>query len=629
MSSAYNRRFSIQMTQELATANAPQSAQNGTRVNDVVIKIATANGSGSQSANLILMRSMYKMGVPVSGKNMFPSNIQGLPTWFSIRASEKGYLAQAKHIDICVAMNPDSAHDDIAELEPGATLIIRKRLASYVTRDDLNVFVLPFTDLAAEACEDTRLRNKVINVVYVGAIAYLLGIDMDTVTDAVAAQFGKKQKAIDLNVGAVQAGFKWAEANMTNRPPYRIERRNLTDGKILLEGNEATALGLMFGGASVAAWYPITPSSSVCEHLTRFMKKYRHEEDGKSTYAIIQAEDELGAFAMVLGAGWAGARSFTATSGPGMSLMAEMAGLSYFAEIPAVITNVQRMGPSTGLPTRTCQGDIASAYYLSHGDCKHPLLIPGSMSECYEFAMKALDLAQRTQTLVFLMSDLDLGMNQWLTDPFDPPKEPLDFGKVLNAAQLDAAGEFARYKDVDGDGIPYRTLPGTNHPLAAYFTRGTGHTEKSGYSEKPDNWQANMDRLTRKFETIRREHLPTPIIGNEGTGDVAIIAYGSTDVAIDEARDMLRENHNTQSHYMRVRALPIHPDAVRFIEDHDAVYLVEQNRDAQMASIIRAEYPHLATKIHSILHYDGMPINADTIVNGVLTARSALGEIHA
>ena len=415
---------------------------------------------------------------------------------------------------------------------------------------------------------------------------------------------------------------------MSHRPPYRIEKRDLTDGKILIEGNEATALGMMFGGVSLAAWYPITPSSSVCEYLTSFMKKYRREEDGASTYAIIQAEDELAAFAMVIGANWAGARAFTATSGPGISLMAEMAGLSYFAEIPSVITDVQRMGPSTGLPTRTCQGDIAKAYYLSHGDCKHPLLLPGNMSECYEFAIKSLDLSQRLQTLVFLMTDLDLGMNRWLSEPFEAPKEDLDFGKVLNAAQLDAAGEFARYRDVDGDGIPYRTLPGTEHPLAAYFTRGTGHTETAGYSEKPEVWQANMDRLARKFETIRREHMPAPIIDEEGPGDVALIAYGSTDAAIPEARELLQSKFETHSHYARVRALPVHDEILRFIEDHDVVYLIEQNRDAQLASIIRAEYPHLAPKIQSILHYSGLPVDAETIAEGVVARREALGKVH-
>jgi len=603
-----------------ATAIEEESEASTQRqlTNDVVIKVATPNGSGSQSANLILMRSIFDMGVPVSGKNLFPSNIQGLPTWYTIRANDKGYLAQRRRTDIFVAMNPDSIMDDIENCDPGSTLIIRKKLAKLVKRDDLNVVVVPFSDLVAKACEDRKLQNKVINVVYVGVVASLLGIDMDVVEQAIAKQFGNKPKAIELNRAAAQVGHDWVEENVSERPPYRIERSTNAKDKMLIEGNEATALGMMFGGVSMASWYPITPSSSVCEYLTSFMKKYRHDPDtGKATYAIVQAEDELAAIGMVLGASWAGARAFTATAGPGISLMAEMAGLSYFAEIPAVIVDVQRMGPSTGLPTRTSQGDILKAYYLSHGDCRHPLLLPGNVAECYEFSRDALDYAAEFQTLVFVMTDLDLGMNRWLSDAFEPPTNGVARGKVLSADDLGKVEEFARYRDVDGDGIPYRTLPGTESAKAAYFTRGTGHTETAAYSEKAENWTQNMDRLLRKFDTIR-EKLPKPVVDESDGVDIGIIAYGSSDLAVTEGRDMLRDKHGLDTNYMRVRALPVSKEVTEFIERHRVVYLVEQNRDGQMASILRAEFPEYGTKIKSVLHYDGIPLDAESVVEGVL-----------
>lgn len=585
-------------------------------VNKAVIKIATANGSGSQSANLILMRAIFHLGIPVSSKNLFPSNISGLPTWFTVRVNEDGWLAQNNNTDVSVVMNPQTAAEDVEELPPGSTLVINESLKAHIKRDDINAIIVPFDTLVKEASPDTRLRKKVVNVIYVGVLAWLLDVDMDVVTDAISHQFKGKAKAIDINRNAALVGYEWAEQSLDSKLNLRFEQRNLTEGKIIIEGNEATALGLMFGGVTVAAWYPITPSSSVCENLEKFLNKYRKDpESGKATYAVIQAEDEIASIGMVLGAGWAGARACTATSGPGISLMSEMAGLSYFAEIPAVIVDVQRMGPSTGLPTRNAQGDIMSAYQLSHGDTKHVLLIPGTMEECYTFAMQSLDLAEQLQTLVFLMSDLDLGMNKWIADPFSAPADQaVARGKVLNAEELEKAGSFNRYEDVDGDGIPYRTIPGTDHKDAAYFTRGTGHNKSAGYSERSEDWVSNIDRLSRKYDTARTL-VPAPVIEDGNDTSVGVIAYGSSDMAVQEARHLLSKRHDINTNYMRIRAIPFNDDVNDFLSKHETVYVVEQNRDGQVASILRSDYPEFGTRIRSILHYDGMPIDAESIVS--------------
>jgi 2-oxoglutarate ferredoxin oxidoreductase subunit alpha len=586
--------------------------------NDAVIHIATKNGSGSQSANLILLRAVCRMGIPVSGKNLFPSNIAGLPTWFTIRANEDGWLARRGRSDILVAMNDSTVAADLGELEPGATVVISDALKKLVTRTDLRMHEVPFNKLAAEACPDHKLRKRVINVIYVGVLAWLLDIDTESVAEAISHQFGGKKAAVALNKAAADAGYEWAKNHLPKHPNLRMRPSHKTQDKVIIEGNEATAIGLLFGGTTVLAWYPITPSSSVCETLIDLLDKHRVDPaTGKATYAAVQAEDELASIGFVLGAGWAGARAVTATSGPGVSLMAEMAGLSYFAEIPAVIVDVQRMGPSTGLPTRTNQGDIAKAYQLSHGDCKHVLLIPGTVVECYEFAIKALDLAEHLQTLVFLMTDLDLGMNKWLSPSFTPPAEgAIPRGKVLDAAALEKIAKFERYRDVDGDGIPYRTLPGTDNPKAAYFTRGTGHKPDAEYSENAQNWQQNMDRLARKFETARKL-TPAPVIDHVQGARVGLIAYGSSDMAVGEARHILGVRHETPTSYLRIRALPTNPVLRDFIARYDRIYLVEQNRDAQMAGILKVEYPELAAKIKSILHYNGLPIDAQTIVDGV------------
>ncbi|MBX3188701.1 MAG: 2-oxoacid:acceptor oxidoreductase subunit alpha [Labilithrix sp.] len=603
----------------LAAVQAPREVASPV-VNDVVVTVATSNGTGSQSANLILMRTIFNMGVPVSGKNMFPSNIQGLPTWFTVRANEQGWTCRKRDTDVFVAMNPESVVDDIASLRPGAILVLNASLKAHLGRTDLDAHLVPFDELVVSVCKDAKLRKMVVNIMYVGVVAYLIDLDMEEVKKAIRRQFARKVKAAELNIEAAVFGFDWATKNLQKKNQFKVERSNKTAGKIIVEGNPAAALGLMFGGLTFAAWYPITPSSSLAESLIDYLDEFRRDpETGKATYAVIQGEDELASMAMVVGAGWAGARAATATSGPGISLMAELVGLAYFAEIPAVIVDVQRMGPSTGLPTRTCQGDILKAYLLSHGDCKHPLVIPGSVSECYELAAQALDLAEELQTVVFLMTDLDLGMNSWMSDPFKPITAPISRGKVLGAADLERVGSFARYKDVDGDGVPYRTLPGTDHPLAAYFTRGTGHTEAATYSEKPADWMKNIDRLQRKFETIRKK-LPRPVIDTAAGADIGIIAYGSSDPAVQEARHILTQQHGVKTDYLRLRALPIDDEVRQFVESHRVTYVVEQNRDAQCATILKLDMPLLAAKMKSILHYSGLPIDAMGVVENVLSA---------
>ncbi|MGH7143325.1 MAG: 2-oxoacid:acceptor oxidoreductase subunit alpha, partial [Planctomycetota bacterium] len=434
---------------------------------------------------------------------------------------------------------------------------------------------------------------------------------------AIVVQFNGKEKAVKINTDAAKYGYEWAQKNLDLKHKLGLKRMNKTAGKIIMDGNAATALGLMYGGLTMLAWYPITPSSSVAEATIDFMDEYRRDAEGKATFAIVQAEDELASIAMVVGAGWAGARSATCTSGPGISLMAEIAGLSYFAEIPAVIVDVQRMGPSTGLPTRIAQGDIQAAYYLSHGDTRHILLLPGNLQECFEFGAEVLNLAERFQTLVFLMSDLDIGMNNWASEPFTPLTKPIARGKVLDAAALEKAGKFGRYADPDGDGIPYRTLPGTDHKLAPYFTRGSGHNSQAKYTEKPHEWKENIDRLRRKFETARKE-VPAPVVKTQPGATVGLIAFGSSDPAVEEARHILATQHGLATDYLRIRALPPSPTILEFIEKHKTVYLIEQNRDGQMAGVLRDEFPSIGAKLRSILHYDGSAIEPEDMLDGVL-----------
>ncbi len=587
-------------------------------VNDLSIQVATVNGSGSQTANLVLLRAIFQMGIPVSAKNLFPSNIAGLPTWFTIRASKQGYVARRKDCEFLVAMNPETAEEDVLSLRPGAACVYDERLNLKRLRDDVVFYPVPFDPLVTPICPDARLRKLVRNMVYDGILAKLLGIDMEEIHKALQKQFQKKAKAAELNWNAARAGFEFAEKNLVKADHYFLERLNATQGKILIEGNQAAALGAMFAGVTVVTWYPITPSSSVCETLIEYMKRYRiDKETGKATFAIVQAEDELAALGMVLGAGWAGARSMTATSGPGISLMAEFTGFGYYAEIPAVIFDIQRLGPSTGLPTRTAQGDILSTALLSHGDTKHLMLLPCSVSECFTMAIDAFDLAEELQTPVFVMCDLDLGMNTWMSDPFPYPTKPMRRGKVLSAEEVRQRGGFERYKDVEGDGIGYRTLPGTPEPLAGWFARGSGHNEKAIYSERPEVYVNNVDRLDRKFETARQK-VPGPVVTESAKREVGIIAYGTSHWAIEESLDQLRREHDIDASYCRLRAFPFAREVHDFIHRHQRVYVVDQNRDAQMLGLLRLECnADEISRLRSIRHYSGLSLDALTVTREI------------
>jgi 2-oxoglutarate/2-oxoacid ferredoxin oxidoreductase subunit alpha len=595
------------------------AAQPATRriINDFSIQVATVNGSGSQTANLVLLRSIFQMGIPVSGKNMFPSNIAGLPTWYTIRANEDGYVARKKETDFLVAMNVETAKEDVLSLEPGAAVLYDEPLKLNALRTDLVFYPVPFDKIVAEICKDAKLRRLVKNMIYDGVLSRILNIELGEMEHALRRQLGKKAKAIELNLGALTAGFQFAEMHLVKQDPYWVERTDKTAGMILVEGNAAAAMGCMMAGVTVIAWYPITPSSSLPETLISYMKKYRVEKpSGKATFAIVQAEDEIAAIGMVVGAGWAGARAMTSTSGPGISLMSEFAGLAYYAEIPGVVFDIQRVGPSTGLPTRTAQGDMLTVAMLSHGDTKQILLIPASAEECYTMSMKAFDLAERFQTLIFVMSDLDLGMNTWMSHGFTYPEAPLDRGKVLDAAVLQRLGEWGRYRDVDGDGIPYRTIPGTGTP--AYFTRGSGHNEKGQYSERPDDYVHNMERLARKFETARG-HVPRPVVVDVPGADVAIIGYGSSHWAIEESRDQLARETGLSCAYLRLRAFPFTDELSEFVDRYTRVYVVEQNRDAQMLSLMRLELrPDRIAKLRKVLHFNGLPIDARSITDEIL-----------
>jgi len=603
---------------------APADVSSQTRINDFSIQVATVNGSGSQTANLVLLRSIFQMGVPVSGKNLFPSNIAGLPTWYTIRANRHGYIARKKEIDLLVAMNPETGRDDVLALEAGCAVVYDETLKLEQLRSDLAFYPVPFDKIVAAVCPDARLRRLVRNMIYDGVLSRLLGIELAEMDNALTRQMKKKAKALALNLAALQAGFAYANEHFADRPlPLAVERMAETHDRILIEGNAAAALGCLMAGVTVVAWYPITPSSSLCETLIDYLRKYRMDpETGKATFAVVQAEDEIAALGMVVGASWAGARSMTSTSGPGLSLMSEFTGLAYYAELPAVIFDVQRVGPSTGLPTRTAQGDIAFAAGLSHGDTKHILLLPASVSECYSMSTDAFDLAERFQTPIFVMTDLDLGMNTWMAEPFPYPEAPLDRGKVLTAETLQAIGEWGRYKDVDGDGIPYRTLPGQFGP--SFFTRGSGHNAKAHYSERPDDYTTNIDRLLRKFETARGE-MPAPEVDLRPRARVGIIAYGTSHWAIIESRDQLRDESGIETSYLRLRAYPFTHHIGEFIDAHDRVYVVEQNRDGQMLGLLRQELSGTQIgKLASVRHYNGLPIDARSVTEEIRAHESRM-----
>jgi 2-oxoglutarate/2-oxoacid ferredoxin oxidoreductase subunit alpha len=586
-------------------------------INNFSIVAATVNGSGSQTANAALLRAIFKMGIPVCGKNLFPSNIQGLPTWFTIRLSEDGFIARRERSEVLVAMNRQTAVDDVASVPSGGAILYPMEWKINEERDDVVYYQMPVQQLAKASGADAKMQPYVANMVYVGALVELLGIELGEIEDALTHHFKGKPKPIALNLSVVKQAVEWTQQNLTKRDPFRVERRNLNGDKLLINGNEAGALGAVFGGFTVAAWYPITPSTSLVDALADYAKDLRVDIDtGVRNYAIVQAEDEIAALGMVVGAGWAGARAMTSTSGPGISLMTEYAGLAYFAEIPAVVWDIQRMGPSTGLPTRVSQGDVLSVYYLGHGDTRQICLLPGSMKECFEFGWRAFDLAERLQTPVFVLSDLDLGMNLWMTEPFEYPTEEMDRGKVLSAEDLQRLGGFQRYGDPDGDGIGPRTIPGTDSPLAAYFTRGSGHNALAQYTERPDEWEENLARLHRKHEHARTL-VPQPVVDQTTGAQIGLIAYGSTDPAVVEARAMLADR-GVKTSYLRLRALPTTDEVKRFITAHSRIYVVENNFDGQMTKILQTEAPEHAGHVKAVSKCDGLPLTANWVAQSIL-----------
>jgi 2-oxoglutarate ferredoxin oxidoreductase subunit alpha len=607
------------LDRDLVSAPTPASL-----LNNFSLQVATVNGSGSQSSNLVLLHTLFQMGIPISGKNLFPSNIAGLPTWYTIRASKHGYIARKKEIDFLIALNADTAREDVMGLEPGASVMFDEPLKLAGLRQDLTFYPVPFDKLTAPVCPEAKLRKLVRNMVYVGVAAHLMGMEMEEVERALRRQFKKKLKAAEINWAAVQAGYAYALEQFPTPDRCQLQRMDATRGQIVIEGNRAAALGCMFGGVTVLGWYPITPSSSVCEYLIDYLKRYRRTADGKATFACVQAEDELAACGMVLGAGWMGARAMTSTSGPGISLMAEFVGLGYYAEIPAVIFDIQRVGPSTGLPTRTAQGDLSFIATLSHGDTRHLVLLPGTVSECFDFGIAAFDLAERFQTPVFVLSDLDLGMNHWMSEPFRYPEKPLDRGKLLNAEQLrELKGDWGRYRDVDGDGIPYRTLPGTDHPSAAFSTRGSGHNADAKYSEKGADYVANMERLRRKWDGAR-EHVPAPLLEHDSNSGIGIIAFGSTHPAVLETLDQLREEAGIEAAYLRLRAWPFAAAVRQFVERCERVYVIDQNRDRQLYELLVSDLgTGLGQRLRSVRHFNGLPVDARSLTDVIRAQETA------
>jgi len=592
-------------------------------VNEFSINIGTENGSGSQTANLTILRAIFKMGIPVSGKNIFPSNIQGLPTWYKIRVSQSGYGGRRKEADIVVAMNPKTFTEDQYDLVQGGLFLYADDIKDPIDRVDMITVPMPVKDIVKEAKPHRDLRKLVANMVYVGVLANLLGIELEPIKAALEFHFKGKESPVEFNMMVINLAYQWAEENLDFDLPYWIEPRDLTDNSILVDGNTAAGLGTIYGGMHFVSWYPITPATSLPESILEYAPKLRVDpETGKSTYAVIQAEDELAAVGMVVGAGWAGLRAMTATSGPGLSLMAEYTSLAYFAEIPIVIWVVQRVGPSTGLPTRTAQGDINLAYYLGQGDTEHIMLIPGSVKECFEFGWKALDLAEKYQTVVFCLSDLDLGKNQWTTEPFEYPETPIERGKILWEEDLEKIKEeWGRYRDLDGDFIPYRTVPGNTHPKSAYFARGTGHDDFANYSEHPEQWRKNLDRIKNKINSSKTD-LPEPVIKKMRGATKGIIAFGSPDAAMVEALDYLKAD-GVKLDYLRLRSLPASDQVLDFIRSHEKVYIVENNRDGQMHSILSLELPEKAQDLVSLAMIDGLPLNAEWIREAVLNEENA------
>ena len=610
------------MSQVLVEAGSYLSENIDPIINDFSITFSTINGSGSATANNVLLRSLFKMGIPVSGKNIFPSNIQGLPTWYTIRVNGDGFLARVERDDIIIAMNPATFKSEASFLVAGGVLLYNDEIKAIIDRKDIYVYPMPVKKIISDIDIPLNLRGYLSNMVYVGVLAFILGIPLDRIYESLEYHFKGKKSAIDANFNVVQKSMQWATQNLVKRDHYHSKTMKGTEGYILADGNTAGALGAIYGGVQFSAWYPITPASSLAESLNEYLPKLRNDpETEKDTYAIVQAEDELAAIGMVVGAGWAGLRAMTSTSGPGLSLMVEYLGLAYFSEVPLVVWDVQRVGPSTGLPTRTAQADITFVNFMGHGDTEFICLFPGSVSECFEFGWRAFDLAERLQTPVIVMSDLDFGMNQWMTKKFIYPDTPMDRGKILWEEDLSRmlennVGKWGRYLDIDGDGIPYRTVVGNQHPKASYFARGTGHDDYGGYSEEPDVWERIMERLAKKFVTARNI-LPRPIIQEMAGAEIGIIAYGSTDPAVEEARMILAEN-GLKTDYLRIRAIPFSQEVIDFVAQHQRTYVVEINRDGQLKQLLTLEIPHLCTQLRQVSHVDGLPLSARWVKDQIL-----------
>jgi 2-oxoglutarate ferredoxin oxidoreductase subunit alpha len=589
---------------------SPELSTNDPVINNFSIMIASVNGSGSQTSNSALVRALFKMGIPVSGKNLFPSNIQGQPTWYLIRANQEGFLARCDDPDIVIAMNPVSFAQDLTKVLPGGVFFYDDSIKVPIDRQDIVAYPMPVKKLSRDSGAPSNLRDYVANMVYVGVAAFILGIELEKICDALTFHFKGSQKAIDLNYGLVVAAYDWSKANLVKADRYRVEPMDKTAGFIMADGNTAAAIGALYGGLQFCAWYPITPATTLAEAFTMYVPMLRKDpETGKTTCVVVQSEDELAAAGMAVGAGWAGLRAMTSTSGPGLSLMSEYIGLAYYAEVPIVVWDVQRVGPATGLPTRTAQGDITAGYFLSHGDTQHVMLFPGSVTECFEFGWKAFDIAERLQTPVLVMSDLDLGMNQWMTRPFEYPDTPMDRGKVLWEEDLERLnGQWGRYLDVDGDGIPYRTVGGNRHPKSAYFTRGTGHTEYAMYSEDPEKWESMLNRIKKKWVTAC-QLVPKPVVETMPGAEIGLIAYGSTDPAVCEARQHLNEI-GYKTDYLRIKAVPFTDEVTEFVQKHSRNYVIELNRDGQMHQLLQLDYPQHAIHLISLAHVDGLPLTA-------------------
>jgi len=592
-------------------------------VNDFSITFCTVNGSGSATSNLTVLRAIFKMGIPVSGKNIFPSNIQGLPTWYSIRVSKEGFTARVEKDDIIVAMNPATFIQDLDYVVPGGIVLYSDEIKLTPTRNDLIYYPMPVKQLIRSIDIAPQLRDFVSNMIYVGVLAWLIGIDMQAIRAALEYHFKGRSKPVETNLTAIQVAYDWAAANLQENHTYRLEPMKATEGMILSDGNTAAALGAIYGGVQFVAWYPITPGSSLPEALIEYLPELRlDKETGEQNYMIVQAEDEIAAVGMLVGAGWGGLRAMTATAGPGLSLMTEYLGLAYFAEVPLVVWDVQRVGPSTGLPTRTAQGDLTGVYFMGHGDTHFIQLFPGNMNECFEFGWKAFDIAERMQMPVVVLSDLDLGMNQWMGQPFEYPDRPMDRGKVLWEEDLEqfevkTGKKWGRYLDVDGDGVPYRTLPGNLNPRSAYFTRGTGHDEYARYSEDPEVWERNFLRLAKKIQTARA-YMPGPVIQRMEQATVGIIAVGSADAAVQEARSKLLEK-GVKTDYMRIRGWPFTQEVDDFVRTHERMYVVEINRDGQLRQILMVNYPEKAAHFRKVARVNGLPLSARWVFDEILS----------